>query len=72
MLHVKFNFVANVPSQSCSCAFSVLISLHTIPIFKMFFYYYLFIMNILSPVNGMGELHHQLYNLMYEYIYNNT
>ena len=29
-VEVVFNFVAKIPSQSCSCTFSVFISLHTL------------------------------------------
>ena len=36
-VEVVFNYVAKVPSQSCSCAVLVLISLHPLSFFKMFF-----------------------------------
>ena len=32
------NFVAKVPSQSCLCAFSVLISLHVLSFFEILFF----------------------------------
>ena len=38
-----FNFVAKVPSQSCSCAFSVLISLHFLSFFGKMFLLFLYI-----------------------------
>ena len=36
-MDVVFSFVAKVPSQSCFCAFSVLISSHALSFFKMYF-----------------------------------
>ena len=37
-----FNFAAKVPSQSCSCAFLVLISIHFLSFFGKYFFLFLY------------------------------